>query len=342
MRARFNRRRFLELLGAAGLFAAAGGGAGAAGAAPVRRVGFLLDITPYGKHAMFYVPLAKGYWRTEGLDVAINHAQGSADCVTKVGAGAATFGFADAGSAVIGRANGVPVKEIFMIHYKNLECCIGSDEKPIRKPRDMEGKAIGATSGDAPRAVLPVLAKINDLDLARIHLITVEQLSKPAAIFAGRLDGAFDYFTAYPAYEAAAAQKGRKATHFLFADYGLDIYNNGIIATDSTLRADPDLARRFLRGLAKGIAYTVGHPEAATDILLKYQPGLTKTVALAQLRIAIDHLMVPEVKEHGIGPMDAARMEKTVQVISQSYHLPKPVTTSQIYTNAYAPKGVLP
>jgi hypothetical protein len=84
-----SRRRFLGYAGALGvglsansLLAACGTSSGPA--APLTPVTFLLDVAPYGKHALFYVPLQNGYWKEQGLDVSIHSAQGSLDCVNKV------------------------------------------------------------------------------------------------------------------------------------------------------------------------------------------------------------------------------------------------------------------
>ena len=54
--------------------------------------------------------------------------------------------------------------------------------------------------------------------------------------------------------------------------------------------------------------------QAANDIMLKYAPQLTKETARAQLQIAIDHLMVDEVRRNGAGPMSQPipQMEKLV------------------------------
>jgi NitT/TauT family transport system substrate-binding protein len=342
-----SRRRFLGYAGALGvglsansLLAACGTSSGPA--APLTPVTFLLDVAPYGKHALFYVPLQNGYWKEQGLDVSIHSAQGSLDCVNKVAAQAADFGFADTGSAIIGRGQGALVKEVAMVHYRNLMAIIGLDKKPIRQPSDIEGKTLGATAADAPRAVLPIFAKINNIDINKVKLLTMDQLVKPAALTQGRCDGTMDFFTAYPAYQAAAQQQNLTLTHFLYADNGLDIYNNGIIARDETIASKPDLVRKFVLGLIKGIVWTIENPDKATQILIEQQPGLSASVARAQLQIAIDFLMVDEVKKHGIGPMDPARMAKTLDVISQAYTLKNPVKLEDIYTNSFVPKNMLP
>lgn len=332
-------------LSIAGFLAACGGdgeGGSSDGGGETQDVTFLLDITPYGKHAMFYASLERGYWSDRGLNVTIQSAQGSADNVSKIGAKAADFGFADAGSMIIGRGAGANVKEVAMLHYRNLQSVISLESDPIEDPVAMVGKRIGATTGDAPRALLPSLADINNFEPDDVDLVVVEQLAKPAALSQGRVDGAMDFFTGFPAYQRAAEEVGNAATSFLYSDFGLDIYNNGIIAHDDLLESDPDLVQRFVEGFVEGVVWTVENPDDATAIMIDAQPGLSQEVAREQLQIAIDHLMVDEVLDHGVGPMDEEKMAFTVETIAESYDLERDVTVDEVYTNEFAPTGQIP
>lgn len=303
---------------------------------------FLLDIAPYGKHALFFAGLDHGDFAKAGFNVRFEAAQGSADAAQKIGAKAADLGFADTGSSILARAQGAAIKETFMVHYKNLMAIIALKSKGLNVPKDLEGKTIAATGGDAPRALLPGWAKINNFDASKVNLLTVEQPAKPATLVAGQADGAMDFYTAWPAYVSAAKQKNEEMSSILYADYGLDIYNNGVIAHEDTLKSDPTMVKTFLDALGRAMVWTVENPDDATTIFLKYNPALTKETARAQLQVAIDFLMVDEVKQHGIGPMSADKMQKTVGAISDNYKLNRPVTADEIYTNDFAPTGLIP
>src|SRR5262249_39372556 len=58
-----------------------------------------------GRHAFSFVALDRGYYRDAGLDVKIVRGQGAVDAIRQVGAGNAMFGFADAGTVILARAN---------------------------------------------------------------------------------------------------------------------------------------------------------------------------------------------------------------------------------------------
>ncbi len=341
-----DRRSFLKYAGAglaaSGLLAGCGVTGGGGSGQNLRKVTFLFDVTPYGKHGLFYPGLDKGFWRENGLDVTIQSAQGSGDNVTKIGAKAADFGFADTGAVILGRAKGARVKETAMVHYKNLMCVIALKKFGINTPKDLEGHTFASTAADAGRILLPAWGKIAGFDDTKVNIITVDQAAKPGSMVAGQTQGALDYYTAYPAYVSTAKQQNEDVNAILYADYGMDLYNNGIIVHEDTLQSNPDLVRGFLNGLVQSIIYAVEHPDEATDITLKYNPGLTKDTARAQLQIAIDDLMVDEVKRNGVGPMSADKMRFTLDTISGAYPLERQVTLDEIYTNDFVPKGQIP
>lgn len=356
------RRTFLRYGTMAGMGFAFGGGLAACGdgaetdqtgptttAAPggggngdLQQVTFLLDVSPYGKHALFFAPLALGYWEENGLEVEIQSAQGSGDNASKIGAKAADFGFADTGALILARAQEAQIKEVCMIHYRNLMGAIGLSDNPISEPADLEGKQIGATTGDAGRVLFPAFAEINGIDADAVEFVTVEQLAKPAVLVEGEIEGALDFATSFPAYERAAGEREMEVTSFLYADYGMDLYNNGIIVHEDVLESDPDLVRRFVDGVVRGVVWTVENPDEATELLIEQQPGLSQDVARAQLQVAIDHLMVDEVRENGVGVMSEEKMAFTVETISENFDLESPVAVEDVYTNEFVEAGNVP
>ncbi|HZR99831.1 MAG TPA: ABC transporter substrate-binding protein [Chloroflexota bacterium] len=363
---RLTRRELLEIAPGVGLgVAAAGllagcqpapaatpstGGAPAqapAGQAPAQRrmrdVTFLLDVTPYGKHAFYYAGQDHGEFGRAGFNVKFASAQGSGDCVRKVAAKAADFGLADTGATILARAEGAAAKITFMTHYKNLMSVLSPKKNGIAKPADLEGKTIATTAGDASLVMLPAFAKINNFDAGKVQTLVTDFPSKLPAVQAGRAQGSFDYYTSWPTWEAAGRRQNEEMTALLYADYGLDMYNNGIVVTDDALRGDPSMVKEFLQALAEAIAWCVQDPDAANAITLKYNPALDRDIARRELQVAIDFLMVDEVRRNGIGTMSEDKMRTTYQLVITNYtDMKREVSFDEFWTTEFAPRGVLP
>ena len=162
------------------------------------------------------------------------------------------------------------------------------------------------------------------------------------AVQAGRANGSFDYYTSWPTWEAAGKKQNEEMTALLYADYGIDLYNNGVVIHDDTLRNDPSMVKEFLQAFAEAIAWCVQDPDAANAITLKYNPALDRDIARRELQVAIDFLMVDEVRRNGIGTMSEDKMRQTYQLVTANYELKRPVEFAEFWTTEFGPRGVLP
>lgn len=308
----------------------------AARAQSLRKVTFLFDVTAYGKHGLFYPAIEKGYFKDAGLDVTFQSGKGSADVAAKLAAGAAEFGFADISTTIQARGRGAALKQIMMIHYKNMNCCLTLADKPVRVPKDLEGKKIGATVGDAPRIALPAFAKINGFDHTKVEIVTLESQAKPAMLMSRQVDGVFSLTAFKPIVAAAAKRQGQEVVQLSFADHGMDVYMNGIAVRDETVKADPGLVRAFVEAMTRSVVFAVENPAEANAMFMKHNPAANPQIARLQLDIAIEHLMVPEVRANGIGPMSEKKMAFTVELVRELYGLQQPVAVQDVYTNEFS------
>jgi NitT/TauT family transport system substrate-binding protein len=304
----------------------------------------LLDVPPYGKHAPWFVPAAQEYWAEQGLNIDIQGAQGSADSVAKVASKAADIGFADTGTLIVTRGNaGVRVKEVCMYHYKNLQCCLyNKAENPIPEPSALEGKKVAGSAGDASFVLLDALAKINNFDASTVEKTPTPTPNHVSSVVTGAVDGALTYNTFFP---ALLENLQDDAGSWLYADWGIDIYNNGIIVHEDMLAEKPDVVKSFNEGFARGVKWTVENPDDAAEIFIESQPAgeaLSFDIARAQLQIAIDHLLVPEVTDVGIGPMREDKMQQTLDLITEYFDLENPVKLDEVFSNEFVPEGIIP
>ena len=82
-------------------------------------VTFRLDWKVYGTHAPFFIAEKQGFFKNEGLNVAIKEGGGSSKVVKLMGAGTDTFAFAAGVSTLQGVTRGIPVKSVYGIMQKS-------------------------------------------------------------------------------------------------------------------------------------------------------------------------------------------------------------------------------
>ena len=92
--------------------------------------------------------LDKGYYKAKGLDVTLENSKGSGDVIAKLDTGRADAGVADA-AVVIAASRGSTVKSVGMIWDKTALNFFSLKSNPIVKPKDLEGKSLGAPPATA-------------------------------------------------------------------------------------------------------------------------------------------------------------------------------------------------
>jgi NitT/TauT family transport system substrate-binding protein len=305
-------------------------------------VKFLLDFIPYGKHAFFYAALEKGFWKDAGFDVTILNGSGSGSTVAAIAAGAAEFGFADIPTTIIGISKGAKVKVVGVIHEKSLYS-IGwlDDVVKIKGPRDLEGKRIASSAGDASRVLFPALAQIAGVDQSKVTWVTMTAPARAASLIAGQVDATVLLATETPTFSARARESGKKWASFLYSDYGLDLYGAGLIVRDEDIAKQPERTRKFVQATYKAIAWSVEHPEEALQTFLKDNPAVNPAEAREHWRIALAHLMTPNTKRFGIGYMDKDKMQHTAETV-EKYFNATGLQLDNLYTNQFLTAKVVP
>ena len=308
------------------------------GASAADKVKFALDWIPYGKHAMFYVNIDKGFWKDAGLDVQMTRGFGSGDTVKRIASGTDDFGFASVGNMIAAKSRGAELKMVGMIHDKTLETVATLVGNKITKPFDLEGKKIGSPEANASRVIFPAFANINKFDNKKVTWVNMTVPATTPSLLAGRVDAILIFYTEKPTVDAASKKVGKKPLYMLYADHGMATYGNGLLVSEKTLKDKPDLVKRFLAATYKGIAWSVENPQEAVDIFIKHNPAISPDLARKHFDIAVDSLLSANALKEGIGHMTKPRMVFTNDLITTHMKLPKKAAVEAVYTNEYLPK----
>ena len=99
----------------------------------------------YGFHSFFPLGVDKGFYKDEGIDLAIGEGQGSGRAVQIVGAKSDTFGLSDGASVIAGITKGAPIVAVMGVMNKSPFAVISRADANIKTVKDLEGKNVAAT-----------------------------------------------------------------------------------------------------------------------------------------------------------------------------------------------------
>jgi NitT/TauT family transport system substrate-binding protein len=283
---------------------------------------FSLDFKFEGPSAPFLIPLDKGYYKAEGLDVSVDSAGGSLEPINRVASGTYDMGFGDINSLIKFRdANpGTPIKAVFMVYNKPPFAIIGRKSRGIGTPKDLEGKKLGAPAADGAYAQWPIFAQVNSIDTAKVTIENVGFPVREPMLAAGQVDAITGFsFSSF----INLKDKGVPVDDIvvlLMADHGVNLYGNVIIVNPKFAAEHPDAVKGFLRAFVKGLKETVASPSTAVDSVLKRNDIAKKPTELERLSMALrDNIVTSEVKANGYGGIDVARLTAAIEQIGLTY-----------------------
>jgi len=300
------------------------------GADAADKVTFVTDFGFNGRHAYYFVALDKGYYAKHNLEVTIVRGQGSADAVKQVAAGTAQIGFADTAAVILGRGNDqIPTKLVAVVYARPPHAIYVLKDSGIAGPKDLEGKKIADTAFSAVPKLFDAYAKAAKIDAAKVTWLVASSDTLPGMLTQGRADGIGQFLVGEPLLAKAAAPKQVRALSY--ADVGLDLYGNGIIASDDLIKSNPDLVRRFVAATMEGLKDAIANPDEAGAIMHKHHREVDADIATAETRI------VGTLTGKPLGALDPARVKKSLDIVGAAYSLKHPVAPEDIYAPGFVP-----
>lgn len=312
----------------------------ATGALAETALKFALDWKFEGPSAPYFVAVDKGYYKAEGLDVTIDTGPGSVAGIGRVAAGTYPMGFFDINSLVKFRDQNPDkaVKAVLMVYDRPPFAIVTVAKTGITKPKDLEGRILGAPAPDGAYAQWKAFVKENGIDASKVTINNVGFPVREPMLANGDVDAITGFsFSSYFNLQLKGV-KPEDITVMLMADYGLVLYGNAVMVNPDFAAANPQVVAAFVRATIKGVQDTVKDPDSAIDSVMKRNETADRAVELARLKMAIrDNIATPWVKANGFGGVDPARLAASIEQIAVTYDFKARPKADDVFTSEYLP-----
>jgi NitT/TauT family transport system substrate-binding protein len=335
-------RRILALL--TGLSALLCLGAQASRAAdevrPPIAIQFSYDRPLDASAAPFVVAASRGLFGAEGLAVATNIAGGPSDAIGRVASGASDLALVDINVLIRFRDNpgAAPVKAVFVLFNKAPYAIIARKNRGIRALSDIEGKTLGVAEGDFSIWFWPALAHQNGIKITSVKQAKFSPAVREPMLSAGQVDAisGFSYLAGVnlrdrgiPADDLAVLR---------YADYGCAAYGFAVIVNPAFAAAKPEAVKGFLRAVTAGTHLSIKEPERAVDEVVSRMDGGSRDLELERLQTVMrDNILTGEVRRNGIGGIDPARLERSMDQLAEDLKFQKRPAAADIFDDTFLP-----
>ncbi len=302
---------------------------------------FTLGWVTQGSDAPFMLALERGYFAEEGLNVTIDQGEGSAATVTRIMGGAYDAGFGDI-NAIIQNAAAFPGEAPVMVYQLWNRPPFGivtPNSRGITSPEDFEGRILGGAQGTPTTRLFPVFAELNGLDLDAIEQQNMAPNLQEPMMIRGDIDGAFVFnITSWFNLIANGEDPEADYTWFMFEDYDMDLYSNGLMVSRRLMESNPDAVAGLVRAVNRATRDVAQDQEAAMDAIMAYDSLADREIEHARLNFSLTNLMnAPETAEIGMGDLDDERLARSIEIVAQGYDLERQPEPSEIFDRSFLP-----
>jgi ABC-type nitrate/sulfonate/bicarbonate transport system substrate-binding protein len=231
-----------------------------------------LDWTPNTNHTGIVVAQQLGFFAEEGLVVDIVQ-PGPTMSIQLAVSGQCDFAVSMQEYVTMARAQSVPVVSVAAVFPHNTSGFAAPATLGIQSPADFEHLRYGGWGSDLESVLIRTVMDAYGADFGTVEMFDLGMLDFVTALkrhFA-------DFFWIFYGWEGLYAQlQGVDITYIPLTELApdLDYYTPVIVTSESLIRDDPQLVRRFMRALERGYVYAALEPEAAAEMLLAFAPGL--------------------------------------------------------------------
>ncbi|MBI3977379.1 MAG: ABC transporter substrate-binding protein [Chloroflexi bacterium] len=350
---RVSRRTFLRVT-VAGVFAGGAMATGLIGAcAPApsttnipgarqqkTQVKAMASWLPQGSNLFLFVARDKGFWQSRGLEVAVTRGFGSGDSSKRAALGEQDFVQASMSAQIINNGKGLESIAIAMQVYKLPMGIFVLDDSPIKTPKDLEGKTIGATPTTGDFQLWPAFVQKTGLDGNTVKF----QFLGAAVRHPSLIDRKIDALSGYSVTEIPPLMaRGIKVRSLLYADHGLEMYDQGILTQAKTVKERPEVVQAFVDGALEAIKFTHLNPAESVDIFINAIKELQESeknrdAVVSGLGFTNAMGLDPIQVASGMGYMDEKTVTSTIELVGKYMGLDKQLRPSDVFTNQFIGK----
>jgi NitT/TauT family transport system substrate-binding protein len=319
------------------LVACSGGGTtepGGEKAAELEKVTFMTDVAFLPKHAPFFSAMEQGFFEREGIDLEIMPGSGSNNTVVAVETNKIKFGWADFAVTTLNRARGAQVKQVALVQGGDAYAAVTLPESGIKTFKDLKGKRVATEGAGAMTSMWPLALEKSGLKKSDVEVIHAAGEAKIPGLLSGQWDATLALFVSDG---PVLVGLGYEPVLLKWRDIGISLYGNGIVASESTMKDNPDLVKRFTKAMTQGFVHACANQDQAGKDLMKNVVGLKEEAVKMATAGQCDLMWSDENKKLGYGAMSDEGVQTVIDIAGKYLGLKDAdkLKASDVYTNKF-------
>eukprot|EP01041_Mallomonas_annulata_P019729 gene19729-39187_t len=198
-----------------------------------------------------------------------------------------------------------------------------------------------ASNTGAPSKAFPIFQKANSV--SSVAWTSMDPPLRETMLMRGDIDAITGFsFTSLLNLEARGV-KAEDVVILPYADYGVKLYGNAIIASPKILKENPEAVKAFLAAFAKGMKDVIGNPAAAIGDVKARDGIINAELETRRLKLAIDTVInSANARAEGFGQVNGPRLSLMASQVSDAFNTKSRVNPDVVWNGSFLPtKAVL-
>ena len=304
-----------------------------------KNLNVMMDWIVQGTHAPFFVAEQKGYFKQNGLTVAIDPGKGATNVAVSVAGGAYDFGWIDMPTLIKFNAMNptAPLVASYISFDQTPLAIMTLKSKNIKTVKDLDGKKILGGPGTAVYDTISILLKAAKAEDVKINWLPVQAALFGPMMMRGDADGTGGFTNSNIPALLEVGFKMEDLQVIKYSDYGADLYSLALVSTKKFADANPESVRAMVSALNKGTIDTIKDPDGAIKYMASRDPLMKASLEKIRLDLALGLTYTDWVKKNGMSVVQPDRMKRMIDSVVAAYALPMSPKAEDIYTEKFLP-----
>jgi NitT/TauT family transport system substrate-binding protein len=293
-----------------------------------------------GPQAILTYAADKGLFKKRGVYVHVDRGSGSTDAVTRVASGAYDIGWAEMSSIIKFNAEHPEraLLAVYVTDYDSANAVITVKGRGITKPKDLEGKTVGATAGSAALDVFSAFTRANGVDGSKVRHQTVSGSLRETMMVRGDVDAILGAITSGVFTVKSLGIKQDDIVFMLYGKYGVDLCGRALMTTARYADKNPKTVTAVVAAVNEALKAAIADPVPVVATLSAHD-------ALAELGLERDRLqlmlrelvLTQQYKTKGLSTVPPERVQRSMQFVYDAYGIKATPVGEKLYTDRFLP-----
>jgi ABC-type nitrate/sulfonate/bicarbonate transport system substrate-binding protein len=201
--------------------------------------------------------------------------------------------------------------------------------------KSLQGKKVAAAAVESTRRAWPMVARKQGMKPDAFQWQTTDFSARDNVMVRGDVDAATYFHDS--AISLFARMKPDELSVLKYADAGVNLYGNAILASSNLIAQNPKAVAAFLRASNRAIVETFANPAPSIAAMRQREPILDAKIELDRWAITAQYVGAPDTRGHGLGDIRKLLLEQQVDEVAEVFALKTKPFADAIFNSSMLP-----